>query len=247
MTSFAGFFDRLSPEEKVAIEPLLRRRAVHRGETLFEQGDEPEWFFLVNRGTMKVCRSSGLGRDVILELLFPGDLCGALCALDNRPYPVSAVALEDGEVCRIAREDFLTLAARMPGILAKAVPDCQEKMRQQRQMLVGMAVERAEQRAARILLLLATRLGQRTAAGVKTPMVLDRQEFSELIGTTVETAIRVLSRMRKDRILLEEKHHFLVLDEERLVEMAGLEDEVAAQGLARVTARLGSCVSCLAS
>ena len=244
MTHLA-FFDRLTPDEREAIEPLLRRRAVHRGETLFEQGADPEWFFLVHKGTMKVCRSSGLGRDVILELLFPGDLCGALCALDNRPYPVSAVALEDGEVFRITREDFLGLVARMPGILAKAVPDCQEKMRQQRQMLVGMAVERAEQRAARILLLLAARLGQRTPSGIQAPMVLDRQEFSELIGTTVETAIRVLSRMRKDGILHEERHHFVVLDEARLIELAGLEDE--GEGLSRAAQRLSSCLGCLAS
>lgn len=247
MNNYVGFSERLTPEERAALEPLLRRRQVKRGETLFEQGEEPEWFLLMHTGTIKICRSSGLGRDVILELLFPGDMCGALCALDNRPYPVSAVALEDAEVSRIAREDFLTLAARMPSILAKSVPDCQEKMRQQRQMLVGMAVERAEQRAARILLLLMTRLGERTPKGLRAPMVLDRQEFSELIGTTVETAIRVLSRMRKDGIILEEKHHFLVLDEDRLVEMAGLEDEVDSQVLSRVGKAHGGCMGCLAS
>ena len=246
MKGSAGFLDRLTQDERIALEPLLRPKTVHRGEILFEQGAEPEWFLLVLRGTMKVCRSSGLGRDVILELLFPGDLCGALCALDHRPYPVSCVALQDGEIFRIAREEILALCSRHPGVLAKAVPDCQEKMRLQRQILVGMAVERAEQRAARALLLLAERLGRRTPEGLLTPMVLDRQEFSEMIGTTVETAIRVLSRMRKDGILYEEKHHCLILDEARLVQIAGLEDETFAPGACREDSPEGTCLGCLA-
>jgi len=247
MRGSPDFLDRLTSEEKEGLEPLLRPRVVHRGEALFEQGEEPEWFFLVSRGTMKVCRSSGLGRDVILELLFPGDLCGALCALDHRPYPVGCAALEDGEVFRIARDEFLALCARWPGILAKAVPVCQAKMRLQRQMLVGMAVERAEQRAARALLLLAERLGIPTPKGLRTRMVLDRQEFSELIGTTVETAIRILSRMRRAGIIREEKHHLFVLDEARLQHMAGLEEVVEASPSARVETPDSACVGCLAS
>jgi CRP/FNR family transcriptional regulator len=119
-------------------------------------------------------------------------------------------------------------------------------MRLQRQMLVGMAVERAEQRAARALLLLADRLGRRTPQGLLTPMVLDRQEFSEMIGTTVETAIRVLSRMRRDGIIHEEKHHLVVLDEARLYHLAGLEDERVARGSNREESRDGICVGCLA-
>ncbi len=246
MRGSAVFLDRLTSEEREALEPLLRHRVVHRGEALFQQGDEPEWFFLVSRGAMKVCRSSGLGRDVILELLFPGDLCGALCALDHRPYPVGCAALEDGEVHRIARDEFLALCARMPGVLAKAVPDCQAKMRLQRQMLVGMAVERAEQRAARALLLLAERLGVPTPKGLKTRMVLDRQEFSELIGTTVETAIRILSRMRRAGIIREEKQHFYVLDDARLQQMAGLEEVGEAGPSPRAQPPEGACVACLA-
>ena len=57
--------------------------------------------------------------------------------------------------------------------------------------------------------------------------------------------LRVLSRMRKDGILHEERHHFVVLDEARLIEMAGLEDE--GEGLSRAAQRLSSCLGCLAS
>lgn len=250
MSRRVDFLDRLSPDERAALEPLLRRKTLKRGDFMFCQGERPERFFLLRAGCVKVSRSTGTGRDVILEILFPGDFCGALCALDDRPYPVSGVALEEITFDWIPRAEFLAAAETRPGLLARAVPDCQDKMRQQRQMTVGMAVERAEQRAARVLLLLAERLGRRAEDGLQSPMVLDRQEFSELIGTTVETAIRVLSRMRKERLIREQGSTFLILDEARLVTLAqgeGDEEPWPSLPVERAWSGGDACLGCLAS
>ncbi|HXE72995.1 MAG TPA: Crp/Fnr family transcriptional regulator [Candidatus Nitrosotenuis sp.] len=221
-----GFLQHLTPQERSSLEPVMRSRRLRKGDRLFEQDDVPEHFFYIKEGTVKVTRASGNGREVILELLFPGDICGALCTLDGRPYSVRATFLQNGEAARIHRDHFVRLAAEHPGLVTTAVRFCQEKMRQQRRMMVGMAVERAEQRAARALLLLASRLGVRGSEGVRAPMVLDRQEFAEFIGTTVETAIRVLGRLRKEGLIQEKGHQFLIRDEEALIELAGLEEHL---------------------
>ena len=75
---------------------------------------------------------------------------------------------------------------------------CHAKHQQQQEMLASLAVETSRQRTIRILLFLASRLGRREQQGVCFNMPFDRQELSELVGTTVETLIRGLSQLRKE-------------------------------------------------
>lgn len=215
-----GYLERLSPQEVDALRPLLRPARFPRGTVLFEQGDSPTELLLLHQGSVKLVRSSGLGRDLILELLFAGDLCGVLCGMDSEPFGMSAVCLEDVEVSRVPRQEFLELAEEFPGLVTKAVDVCRHKIRQQREMMAGLALDRADQRLARALLLVAARLGRREGTRITLPLRLDRSELADLVGTTPETAIRIMSRLRREGVL-EEEDGVLYLDEAALRELSG--------------------------
>ena len=219
--SLHGYESRLSKEELVAFKSQLERSVYPRGHVVFEQGERPQELFLIHRGLVKITRATLGGREVIVELLFPGDLCGVMCALDCVPYPVSGCCLSEVELSVIPLSRFEALSEQFPGLVTKAVPVCREKMRHQRTMMVGMAVERAEQRAARILLLLADKLGRREANRVVVPRLVDRYEFAQLIGTTLETGVRILSQFRKQGIIEETDYDWTLLEEQAMREMAG--------------------------
>jgi len=78
----------------------------------------------------------------------------------------------------------------------------------------------AESRAARLFLTLADRVGIPRGDGVFIPLPLSRQEVADLIGTTLETAIRLMSRWQKDEFVLTEKTGFLIPAADRLQELA---------------------------
>lgn len=59
-------------------------------------------------------------------------------------------------------------------------------------------VEPAEARLAATLLRLADREGVRAKGGVELPFHLTRQSLADMSGTTVESAIRVVSRWLRD-------------------------------------------------
>lgn len=218
-----GFYSQLTPEERDALKDLLTPRHFPRGNSLFRQGDLPEGLFLIASGCVKLVQSSCHGRDVIMELLFPGDFCGALCTADSTPYGLSAVCLQDVDAGFVQRTRFHEAALRHPGLLLKATAVCRDKMQLQREMAVGLAVERADQRAARALLSLAARLGVKGPEGVSLRTPLDRHSFAELIGTTTETAIRILGRFRRQGYLVEEEEGHMTLP-----------DLNALQGLTRI-------------
>jgi CRP/FNR family transcriptional regulator len=52
------------------------------------------------------------------------------------------------------------------------------------------------------------------------PLSLTRQELADLIGTTIETTIRVMSRWHKDDVIATERDGFLVLDRKTLQELS---------------------------
>ncbi len=221
----AGFYSQLTTEEREYLKDLLTPRHISRGGTLFRQGDRPEGLFLISSGCVKLVQSSFQGRDVIMELLFPGDFCGALCTAECTPYSLSAVCLEDVEAGFVQRTRFQEAALRHPGLLLKATAVCREKMQLQREMAVGLAVESADQRAARALLSLAARLGELRTEGLRLRMPLDRQGFAEMIGTTTETAIRIFSRFRRKGYLVEDEEGHMTLPDlqalQRLTQIDG--------------------------
>ena len=73
-----------------------------------------------------------------------------------------------------------------------------------------------EARAARLFLTLAERGGAEREGKTFIPLALSRQEIADLIGTTLESAIRLMSRWQKDELVLTEKDGFVIASAEAL-------------------------------
>ena len=68
--------------------------------------------------------------------------------------------------------------------------------------------ERIEQRLASVLLMLSTKLGP--------TLPFTRQEIAEMVGTTTETAIRVMSSLKNRGIIRSVRGKVIILDEQKL-------------------------------
>ena len=79
---------------------------------------------------------------------------------------------------------------------------------------------RVESRFARLFLKLADEHGRPGPAGIEIDFPLSRQELADLCSTTVETAIRVLSRWSKEHLVHTEKTGFVLVNRGRLEELA---------------------------
>lgn len=75
---------------------------------------------------------------------------------------------------------------------------------------------RVEGRFARLFLKLADQIGKPERGGIFVAMPLTRQELADLTGTTIETAIRIMSRWQKDDIVRTEKDGFVIVDRKAL-------------------------------
>jgi CRP/FNR family transcriptional regulator len=213
-------FRRLSPQdrERVAAKAAVRHYA--RGEALFSEGDPSEQFLIVVTGRVKVFKTTPSGKDVILEIFTAGDPIGGAAVYEGWPFPASAVALEDTTCVAIARRDLFELLEQHPSLVRGLLAGLTMRLVELTTRLAELTGGRVEPRFARLFLKLAHEVGRPERGGTFIPVVLSRQELADMTGTTIETAIRIMSRWGKQQVVMTEKDGFLLLDRHELDTLA---------------------------
>jgi CRP-like cAMP-binding protein len=213
-------FRRLKPDDLKRLAAVATLRAFEKGATLFSEGDGSELMYTVVTGRVKVFKTTPRGTDVILELFGPGDPVGAVAVYESRPYPASAVALEPTSCLLIPRQAFFTLLEGYPTMVRGLLVGLTHRLVELTSRLTELSGGRVEGRLARFFLKLGTDMGQRRDDGVFIPLVLSRQELADMIGTTIETSIRIMSRWGKDDVVRTDKDGFVIVDRAALETVA---------------------------
>jgi CRP/FNR family transcriptional regulator len=209
-------FRRLTPEDRDRLGAVSRARRYARGETIFEEGSPSEFFYTIASGRVKIFKMTPAGKDLILEVFGAGDPLGAVAVYDGRPFPASAVALEDTVCVLVARQAFFALLEQHPSLVRGLLVGLTHRLIELTSRLAELSGGRVEPRFARLFLKLADESGCPARGGTFIPMPLSRQELADLTGTTIETCIRIMSRWSKEDIVRTDKDGFVVLDRKAL-------------------------------
>ncbi|MCK4698366.1 MAG: Crp/Fnr family transcriptional regulator, partial [Dehalococcoidia bacterium] len=194
--------------ELAELAGLAARRSFVQGEFVFWEGDAPDSFYIVIEGRVKVLKHSSLGKEFIIAFFGPGEIFGEVAVFQDKPYPASAQAAADTKVLRIRREDFLSFVAQRPQVVLRIISVLGERLRDAQGRLKDLAGERVEQRLARTLLMLSAKLG--------ATLPFTRQEIADMAGTTTETAIRFISRLKDGGIIRSARGSITILDKTKL-------------------------------
>lgn len=210
-------FSALSDKELKEIHPCVVKEKYKKRQEIFSEGDPPDWFYIVLSGKVKITKLSNEGREIIIELISPADFFGGLAVLRGFPYPANAVAMENSDIVRISRNSLLKIIDRFPNVMYDITTSLGERVRDFHDTLKNIALEKVESRIASLLLKLADKAGEKTGKGaVVINMKLTKQDIAEMVGTTVETAIRVMSKFKKAGVIYAEGGNIVVKNLEAL-------------------------------
>jgi CRP-like cAMP-binding protein len=215
-----SIFRRLSAEDRQRLAAVAHLCEFDKGAMLFGEGESSDTLYTVVSGRVKVSKMTARGTDIILDIFGPGDPVGAVAVYESRAYPASAVALEPTTCLMVPRQAFFSLLETYPTMVRGLLVGLTHRLGELTNRLAELSGGRIEPRLARFLLKLADDMGQRRADGIFIPLVLSRQEIADMIGTTIETSIRIMSRWGKDNIVRTEKDGFVVVDRAALESMA---------------------------
>ncbi len=211
-------FQCLKPEERRLLAPVCRAVGYEKGEEIFREGAPAEDLCFVVLGRVKVVKA-GPDRDVILGLFGPGEPVGAVAVFEGGRFPASAFALEPSTVLRVPERAFFAAIDAHPEMTRSLLQGLMVRQFEITRRLADLSAP-VERRIARLLLTLASRMGRTASGHVEIPLALSRLEIAELTGTTVETAIRVMSRWGKEDLVVTTPDGFVVHDEAALKQIA---------------------------
>lgn len=212
-------FEFLEAEELDRLYSLCSRERFAKGDYIFLECDQPRSLYVLVKGEVKLLKQAEDGREMIVEMVYPGEIFGEEAVFDGQPYPLTAQALEDVEVLSISRADFFSFLRDNPDLALEIITELGSRLRQAQNTIRALAMERVEWRIARVLLMLARKAGVAGKEGVSIELPLTRQDIADMAATTVETTIRVLSNLKKLGLVETGKGKIILRDRARLEEM----------------------------
>ncbi|MBB6124570.1 Crp/Fnr family transcriptional regulator [Sphingobium subterraneum] len=213
----------LTPDELAALGSLGRNQIVRRGQTIVWEGDEALVVANVIDGVLKASMSMPDGREQIVGIVFPSDFIG-------RPFgqesPYSVTALTDAELCIFTRSSFEKFALQHPDLEHRLLQHTLGELDRAREWMLLLGKKSASERIASLLLELSTRLQAGGCAHDsmvldRFELPLDRQQIGDLLGLTIETVSRQLSRLKGEGLIaLPDRRHVVIQDRARLQNIA---------------------------
>jgi CRP-like cAMP-binding protein len=182
-------------------ETIVQRLAAHArqimyasSENIFRKGEEGLGLLAVVSGIIKISvqsdREGEREREIVLNLIGPGEVCGEIALLDGRPRTADATAITRCTVIALDRRDFLAVLTSEPAMGVKLLEVVSTRLRQTSQQVEDLSLADLTTRLARILVRLAEIQGASGRPG--TRILVTQQELGRMIGLSRESTNRHL-------------------------------------------------------
>jgi CRP/FNR family cyclic AMP-dependent transcriptional regulator len=214
-------FTHLSERERRKIAGEVVETCYRKGEFIFREGDRAEAFHILKSGSVKCVKTSADGKEVTMKVLMPGDLfCCDAAVLDGAVHPGCAQPMEDVRVLALNKKAYFAMLRRNPDAALDVIRYLGKRLREAQENAKVLALNPADKRLASLLVNLAARAGVREPGGIRLTVRLTRQDLANMVGVTVETAIRVMSRFARQRLVAGTAKSLIILNLSKLKQLA---------------------------
>lgn len=182
------------------LSAIGHHRSIAAGESLIWEGENSLRVANVLEGVLKLTTGTRDGHEQIVGVMYPADFIG-------RPFgsrvSQTVTALTDARVCTFPRAEFDRFAREHPALEHRLLQTTLTELDRAREWMVMLGRKSAEARVASFLLDLSDRLAcertgtaERGDGGFTLPF--GRQQIADILGLTIETVSRQLSRFRSE-------------------------------------------------
>ncbi len=180
------FFRNISTAAQTDAEKQMVQARYVKQESIFFENDPARFVWFVQKGHVKEVNHSADGKDQTICMVGANGIFG-VSAFDGGEYGFHGVAETEVIVASFPIQDFQILMRRHPDLAAVVLSKITKLLRHSKDMQT-FAHESAEKRLLYVLVNMAGEFGN--------TIPLTRKEMASLAGTSVETCIRIFSRLK---------------------------------------------------
>ncbi|AEW86129.1 Crp/Fnr family transcriptional regulator [Flavobacterium columnare NBRC 100251 = ATCC 23463] len=189
----------LTKDELLRMAECKTSYTIKKGEPIFEEGEMTNGVFCIKDGICKMTKLSTNGKDQIVKLVKAGELLGQRSMISEEPANLSAVALEDMEVCFVPKSEILKFFNQNNQFSMNVMKTICGDLKEADDHMVSMAQKSVKERLAETLIYLEETFGNNEDGSLR--IQLSREELAGIIGTATESCIRLLSELNKQELI----------------------------------------------
>ena len=186
-------FEGLSNDHIKEIAGLAFAKRFAKGDSIFYQDEPCEFFHVVAQGLVKVSICSFSGSRITYLLADRGEPLNLVGPFTGSRRFISAEALEESTVVHVNREDFVSFATKHPIVIINIISILGSAIDSANGRIIDMIEKPVEQRLLKVLYTLYEKFG--------STLKFTSNELAELAGTTTESTLRAMGRLRKRGII----------------------------------------------
>ena len=192
----------LDDDQRHELESIGRSVRLRRGEVLFHAGEEAPACATLISGALKISSLDAEGTERILSLVHPAGFVGEMFA-PVAHHDVTAIA--DSTLCLFPADRYEKVVDRFPKLGKALLRRSSEDLFASRELIDLMGRRTALQRVAGFLKAMADAASSSPChPAARFDLPLSRGEMAGMLGLTIETVSRQLTRLEKDAVIARE-------------------------------------------
>lgn len=215
-----ALFAGIEREPLNTILSQAQRLHIAAGDRFFAQGERATKFHLLTEGRVRLTQLTLDGQQVLVRVVSPGQIFGAVSVFQQGEYSVFAESLVPCAALVWSSESIQELLEQFPRLARNVILLLSDQIQTLQDQLREMTTERVERRIAHTILRLIRHAGRKVDDGILLDLPLTRLDLAEMSGTTLYTVSRILSRWESDGIVESGRQRVIVRIPHRLVAIA---------------------------
>jgi CRP-like cAMP-binding protein len=217
--SFPTLF-RKKHDPWASLKQSAQRRNFSHKDMLARIGDPAHELYLLVEGRVRLFSRSPQGRNLTLSIVESGDIFGEQVLFPNQHWVSDAQALSDGVLYAIPHHKLEVLLEQDPSLVLRIMENLGERLQAVERRLGDLVFKSVPERLAALLLDLVGPKARQRDGPTPVPNRYTHLQLAEMINTHRETVTKVVNRFRDDRLLDFDRKGIVLLDMDRLREMA---------------------------
>ncbi|UEQ77342.1 Crp/Fnr family transcriptional regulator [Chryseobacterium arthrosphaerae] len=169
------------------------------GDIIFREEEFPLYYYQIKTGKIKLNNYTEDGKEFIQNIFSDGHSFGESLLFVDRPYPMNAVAMEESVIFRMPSQNFLNLIRDNPEISLNIYQCLAERMYYKYIMFYNLSFQNPVSKLKLLMDYLKSYHEDKAPYSFQVP--LTRQQLASLTGLCVETVIRTIKQMEKEKIV----------------------------------------------
>ena len=215
--SAVSYFSGLDRPTLQSIVLTAVRRDYEADQVIFVEGETCAGLCLIQDGWLKIVKLSPDGREQILRVVGPGEVCNEVGVFARHPNPATGIALDEATVWIIESETLLRLLDQVPGLARAVTQGLAERVLHLLDLVEDLSLRTIEARLARIL------LERATAGTLHRHRWATQTEMAARLGTVPDVLSRALRKLADEGLVRVSRHQIQILDREGLRRKAQVE------------------------